>query len=87
MSLGESLFCFFVNALETLGKTILEHLENGFCDCEIQFVSRKSLFWERKENGQPRHLQRRKMMGFLLAFKLSMGEQKQLNNPSFQCTS
>lgn len=60
---------YFVNALKALVKSILESLENGFCDCEIQFVRIKILLLERKENRQPKHFQRREMMAFWLPLK------------------
>lgn len=50
------LHCFFINALKALEKSVLEHLENGFCDCEIQFVSRKNLLLGEKRKWTAKEL-------------------------------
>lgn len=77
---------FFVNALNTLGKSTLKHLENELCDCEIQFVSRKIPLLGEKRKWTAKALPKEAEMGFLPALKFSMGEYKQLDNPSFQYT-
>lgn len=79
MSEGESLFKmlsklhYFVNTLKVLGKCILECLENGFCDCEIQFVSRKISPLGAKRKRIAKALPKGGS-GILLAFKINIGE-------------